>query len=255
LRGRAKKARRGDNGGVQARDDTRGRPAAFPETRWTRIVASREKPELRRAVLGELCATRWQPLYVHLRKKGLPADRAQDVVQGFLVQLCERDFLERLDPGRGRLRGYLKTGLEHYLANLYEHDAAQKRGGGARVLDFSDVESALPAASADDPEAAFDREWALRLFEGALAALEAELESGARRGPAAVVRRLFRFGEAPPYETLAAEHAMTVPQLKSFVHRARGRFRELLLERIADTVSSAREADEELADLLRVLAG
>ena len=47
---------------------------------------------------------RQQPLYVHLRKQGLPPDRAQDVVQGFLAHLLERDFLARLDPGRGRLR-------------------------------------------------------------------------------------------------------------------------------------------------------
>jgi hypothetical protein len=31
---------------------------AFPETRWTRIVAARGSPELRRAVLHELCASR-----------------------------------------------------------------------------------------------------------------------------------------------------------------------------------------------------
>src|SRR5262245_2876597 len=43
----------------------------FPETRWSRIVAARDRPELRRAVLDELCATRWQPLYLHLRKQGV----------------------------------------------------------------------------------------------------------------------------------------------------------------------------------------
>jgi RNA polymerase sigma-70 factor (ECF subfamily) len=110
----------------------------------------------------------------------------------------------------------------------------------------------LPAAP-DDPAAAFDREWALAIFQGALADLESELASGARRGPAAVVRQLFRMGEAPPYETLAAEHGMTVPQLKSFVHRARRRFRELLLSRVADTVQTPEEAEAELADLLRAL--
>src|SRR5581483_6356319 len=62
----------------------------FPETRWSRIVAARERPELRRAVLDELCATRWQPLYLHLRKQGVGAALAQDVVQGFLVHLLER---------------------------------------------------------------------------------------------------------------------------------------------------------------------
>ena len=47
----------------------------FPETRWSRIVAARDRPELRRAVLDELCATRWQPLYLHLRKQGVRPPR------------------------------------------------------------------------------------------------------------------------------------------------------------------------------------
>jgi RNA polymerase sigma-70 factor (ECF subfamily) len=238
---------------VAASPDTRAGAPRFPETRWTRIVAARDRPELRREVLGELCATRWRPLYVHLRKQGLPRERAEDVVQGFLAHLLERDFLARLDPGRGRLRAYLKAALAHYLANLHAEESAQKRGGGARALAFDDVEALVPAAP-DDPAAAFDREWALALFEGALAELEAELASGARRGPAAVVRQLFRFDDAPPYEALAAEHGMTVPQLKSFVHRARGRFRELLLARVADTVQTAAEAEAELGELLRALA-
>jgi RNA polymerase sigma-70 factor (ECF subfamily) len=238
---------------VAASPDTRAGAPRFPETRWTRIVAARDRPDLRREVLGELCETRWQPLYVHLRKQGLPRERAEDVVQGFLVHLLERDFLARLDPGRGRLRAYLKTALAHYQANLYEQESAQKRGGGARALAFDDVEALVPAAP-DDPAAAFDREWALALFEGALAALEAELASGARRGPVAVVRQLFRMGEAPAYDALAAEHGMSVPQLKSFVHRARGRFRELLLARVADTVQTPAEAEAELGDLMKALA-
>jgi RNA polymerase sigma-70 factor (ECF subfamily) len=227
--------------------------ALFPETRWSRIVAARERPELRRGVLEELCATRWQPLYLHLRKQGVLPSEAQDVVQGFLVHLLERDFLARLDPGRGRLRAYLKTALAHYRANLYAHEAALKRGGGLRALSFDEVEALVPAAP-DDPDAAYDREWALRLIEDTLTELEAELASGARRGPVAVVRQLFRFGEAPAYDELAAAHGMTVPQLKSFVHRARGRFRELLLARIADTVQTPEESEAELNDLMRVLA-
>jgi len=238
---------------VAAGPDTRADLPRFPETRWTRIVAARDRPDLRRQVLGELCATRWQPLYVHLRKQGLPRDRAEDVVQGFLVHLLERDFLSRLDPGRGRLRAYLKAALAHYQANLHERDGAAKRGGGAPALAFDDVEALVPAAP-DDPAAAFDREWAMALFESAFAELEAELASGARRGPVAVVRQLFRLGEAPSYEELVAQHAMTVPQLKSFVHRARGRFRELLLARVADTVQTAAEAEAELGELLKALA-
>ena len=67
------------------------------------------------------------------------------------------------------------------------------------------------------------------------------------------MRQLFRFGEAPPYETLAAEHGMRCRSSKSFVHRARGRFRELLLARVADTVQTPAEAEAELGDSLKAL--
>lgn len=224
----------------------------FPETRWTTILAARGRPELRRTVMHELCARRWQALYACARRKGLASDRAEDVVQGLLLQLCEHDFLDRLDPDRGSLRSYLKKALNHYLINEHEREAAAKRGGGRRVLSIDAVEARLPGAP-DDPERAFDREWALEVFESALAELEREYAAGARTGPVEVLRALFRFGDAPPYEELAQRHGMTLPQLKSFVHRARARFRALLLGRIAVTVSSDRDVEAELADLLRAI--
>ena len=177
---------------------------------------------------------------MHLRKQGLPPDRAQDVVQGFLVHLLERDFLARLDPGRGRLRAYSRRRSRITSPTCTRKSPPRSAAADARRC-RSTTSRRWSRRRPTIPAAAFDREWALALFEGALAELEAELASGARRGPVAVVRQLFRFGEAPPYEALAAEHGMTVPQLKSFVHRARGRFRELLLARVADTVQTRRK--------------
>jgi RNA polymerase sigma factor (sigma-70 family) len=216
------------------------------------VLAARGQPEKRRALTEELVAARWRPLYLYARQRGLPPDRAEDVVQGLLLQLIEHDFLERLDPERGRLRGYLKRALKHYLVNLHEHDAAEKRGGG-RVPLSVDAAEALLVAAPTDPEAAFDREWALEVFDSALAQLEQEFESGERRGPVGVLRELFRFGSAPPYEELARAHGMSVSQLKSFVHRGRRRFRQLVLARVADTVTTQEEAEHELAELLRAL--
>jgi RNA polymerase sigma-70 factor (ECF subfamily) len=208
---------------------------------------------MQRPLMQQLCAERWQALYACARRRGLASDRAEDAVQGLLLQLCERDFLDRLDPERGSLRSYLKRALHHYLVNDHEREAAAKRGGGARALPIDVVEARLPSAP-DDPDRAFDREWALELFDGAMRELETEYTSGARKGPVEVLRALFRFGDAAPYEEVASTHHMTVPQLKSFVHRARARFRELILARIAHTVSSEKEAEAELAELLRAMA-
>ena len=216
------------------------------------MLAARGRPEERRRALEELVAPRWKALYVLARKGGLAAAEAEDAVQSFLSRLIEGDLLARLDPARGRLRAYLKTAFRHHLVNLHEHGQAQKRGAG-RQASFEEVE-ALVASPAPSPEALFDRAWALQLFEEALAALEGELASGARRGPFEVLRALFRFGETPPYAELAARHGMTVPQLKSFVHRAKARFRQILRARVADTLGEGDDVDAELGALLEALA-
>lgn len=221
-------------------------------TRWTRVLRERSDPALRRSLMEELCRARWQPLYFYARRKGLAPDRAEDAVQGLLVELFERDFLARLDPERGRLRAYMKRALCHYMENQREHAGAQKRGGGAPHVDFESLEASLAAANAD-PERAFDREWAFGLLESALAELEREFERGERRGPFVALRALLGFGEAPAYEELAAAHGMSVPQLKSFVFRGRQRFRKLVLERVADTVESPEEAELELAALIEAV--
>jgi DNA-directed RNA polymerase specialized sigma24 family protein len=231
-------------------------PAAaglFPETRWTLVLAARRDPELRRPALEALVKPRWKALYVVARKHGLTGSEAEDAVQGFVARLLEGDVLDRLDPGKGKLRSYLRTAFRHYLSSQRQEERAQKRGSGQRPADLADVEAWL--ASPDlAPDALFDRAWALSLFAEALDELQQEFESGARRGPFELVRQLFQFGVAPAYEELAQRHGMSVPQLKSFVHRARLRFRELLRRRVVDTLSDPAEADRELLLLLGALS-
>jgi DNA-directed RNA polymerase specialized sigma24 family protein len=223
----------------------------FPPTRWTLVLAARDRPEERRRALDELLAPRWRALYVLARKGGLPPAEAEDAVQSFVVRLIEGDLLARLDPGRGRLRSYLRTAFAHHLINLHEHASAARRS--APGADLPELE-ALVASPAASPEALFERTWALGLFEEALATLEGELAAGERRGPVEVLRALFRFDAGEPYPVLAARHGMTVPQLKSFVHRSKSRFRHILRDRVADTLVAGDDVDAEVAALLEALA-
>jgi DNA-directed RNA polymerase specialized sigma24 family protein len=227
---------------------------SFPETRWTLILASQSAPELRRQALAELLQTYWQPLYVYLRRKGLAPEEAADAVQGFAVRLLEKDFLSRLDPKRGRLRGYLKTALNHYVSNLREEANAEKRGGRVKIvsLDFDAAEQAVGAAP-PDAEKAYLRGWAERVFERALDTLRSEFTSSGRTGPLDVLVRYFRGEELESYAAVAAQHAMTVPQLKSFLHRARARFRELVVLQVSETVAEPAEVEEEMRELVAAL--
>jgi RNA polymerase sigma factor (sigma-70 family) len=227
----------------------------FPTTRWTLVLsAGQGSEETRRAALETLLAAYWRPVYVYLRRKGLPPEAAEDAVQGLFLRLLERDAISRLDPARGRFRSYLLTALQHYLVNLHEHDSALKRGGQGQVvsLETIDVERDLPSVPTD-PARAFDREWALSVMERALARLEQEYREGRRKGSAAAMLSFFRLDEAPSYERAAAECGMTPSQFKAALHRARERFREILREEVADTVPADSEGPDELRALFEAL--
>jgi RNA polymerase sigma-70 factor (ECF subfamily) len=234
-------------------DETRigGPGREFPPTRWTLILSARGRPEARRAALDELLQTYWKPLYFYVRRKGRDIETAKDVVQGFVVHLLERDFMERLDPGRGRFRSYLRTAVDHYLVNLHESAVAQRRGGGAIPvpLDFDVAEREL-AGGPSTADAAFDREWALGVMERALARLRAECEPA----PFEAALRHFRPGDPPSYADSAAACGMNLNRFKQFLHRTRARFRVILRDEVAQTVAEAGEADAEIGDLLRALA-
>jgi RNA polymerase sigma-70 factor (ECF subfamily) len=228
----------------------------FPPTRWTLVKAARgpaarSGPDARRRALEELLARYWKPLYCLSRRRGRPIETAKDDVQGFLARLLDRDFLAGLDPAKGTLRGFLKTSFQNFLASEHEAAAALKRGGGKSpaALDFDVAER---AASAAGPGDGFDREWALGVLERAMDRLRREFEEGGRRGPFALVRRAFGFGDAATPADAAREHGLTPTQAKAFLHRARLRFRALVREEVAET-ADAGEVDAEIEALLRAL--
>jgi len=231
-----------------------GRSAEFPGTHWTVILSSQQDLERRKSAFSQLLGLYWKPLYFYVRRKGLNIESAKDAVQGFFAHLLERDFLARLDPGKGRFRAYLRTAIDHYLVNQYEHDSAWKRGGRVEIvpLDFDAAEHTYGSGTGR-PEEAFDREWALEVMERATARLRREFEEGIRGGPFEVAMKYFGFGEPPSYADASASCGMSVAQFKAFLHRTRARFRGLVREEVRHTVPDEREAEAEMADLVRAL--
>ena len=232
-----------------------GGPAGdFPATRWTLVAAARADPGLRRRALEDLLGRYWKPLYFLARRQGRTIENAKDDVQGFVARLLDRDFLSRLDPGKGSLRGYLKASFQNFLASGHEAAGALKRGGDrvTLALDFDVAERQVSGATGTG-EDAFEREWAVGVLERATERLRREFEDGGRKGPFDLLRRAFAFGEAPPLADAAREHGMTVPGLKAFLHRARVRFRELVRAEVVETTSDPADVDAEIDRLLKAL--
>lgn len=71
--------------------------------------------------LENLCRTYWYPLYAYIRRRGSGHEDAQDLTQGFLLQLLEHDAFNRVEQSRGRFRSFLLASLKYYLADQRDH--------------------------------------------------------------------------------------------------------------------------------------
>jgi RNA polymerase sigma-70 factor (ECF subfamily) len=233
----------------------------FTTTHWSVVLAAGQAGSPRSAeALENLCRTYWYPLYVYIRRRGYGAEDAQDLTQGFLSQLLERQSFARADPGKGRFRSFLLAALNYYLADERDRSRAQKRGGGRPTLSF-DAQTAeqryhLELADCLSPDKAFERQWALALLDQVLVRLEQEFRAADK---AALFQRLRGFlvaGTAEEnYADAAAELAMTGEAVKKAVHRLRRRYSELFREEIAHTVGAPTEVEEEMRHLCALMAG
>lgn len=224
----------------------------FPTTRWTLILGARQSPEAAAAAWRQLLSTYWPPLYALFRARGLDAAAAADAVQGLCVELLERDAVEKLSPERGRLRGFLKVAAENFLIRQHEKATAAKRGGDARPVELDVALGERLADASLTPELAYERAWALAVFERAMKRLETEW--AARAGNFELIRRFFSPAEEPPaYRAAAAQYGLAMPQLKSLLHRARLRFRELVEEEVRETLEAGAELEGEVTALLEAL--
>jgi|APLak6261679142_1056127.scaffolds.fasta_scaffold00011_73 RNA polymerase sigma-70 factor (ECF subfamily) len=227
--------------------------SAFPTTRWTLILGAKESPEAAAEAWRHLLSTYWPPLYAFFRARGLDAASAADAVQGLAVELLERDVVQKLSPERGRLRGFLKVAADHFLIRQHEKQIAAKRGGSARAIELDSLIGERLTDASLTPDLAFERAWALSIFERAMTTLEKEWST--RAGSFEVIRAFFSPAQEPPaYRDAAQQYGLAIPQLKSLLHRARLRFRELVEAEVRETVGDAAELEQEVTSLLESLA-
>jgi DNA-directed RNA polymerase specialized sigma24 family protein len=233
-------------------------PEQFTTTRWTLVLAAviRHEPSGAEA-FARLCERYYAPLYGYLRRRGHTLEEAQDLTQGFIAQLIEKDVLRHVDPARGRFRAFLLTSLKHYAANIHVRATAAKRGGGAPML-------SLDLAAAErrychephhglTPECLYDRRWALTVLEAGLTALRTEFRSAGREPLFEAVHGHLTGEGDESYREIGGRLDMTEAAVKVAVHRMRRRYREVLRTIVAETVDDERELDDELRFLMSVL--
>jgi RNA polymerase sigma factor (sigma-70 family) len=233
----------------------------FQTTRWSVVVAAADgAASSAAAALSYLCQRYWPPLYAYVRRSGYSIHDAQELTQEFFTRLLDKNYLLVVDPLRGRFRSFLLAALKHFLSNQRKATRAKKRGGGRAVVswDFAAAEAGYRAELADTftPERIFERRWALLLLDRVLANLEAEFVAASKKLVFHHLKGLLTAdGAAPSYRHVADQLGMTEAAVKMAVHRLRRRYRQLLRAEIAQTVSGPHDVDDELRQLLAVLAG
>jgi RNA polymerase sigma-70 factor (ECF subfamily) len=231
----------------------------FTTTHWSVVVAAGAAPSAAsERALEVLCRAYWYPLYAYLRRGGRSPHDAQDLVQEFFKRLLSSDWISRADPNKGRFRTFLLCGLQNFLGNEWQKANRLKRGGGHAVisLDAATAEQryALEPAELASPDKLFDRRWAMTILESVLDRLQHE-EAEANAGERFEVLRSTLLGEPSEerYRELATRFGVAESTVKSWVHRLRLRYRELLREEISRTVAAPGEVQEELRHVLRAL--
>jgi len=233
----------------------------FATTHWSVVLAAANQESPRaRAALERLCRTYWYPLYAYLRRRGNGHEDAQDLTQGFLLQLLEHDAFKRVQPSRGRFRSFLLASLSYYLADQRDHAGAIKRGAGQLQFSLDGLAAEeryqLEPPVNDSPDRLFERRWALALLDQVLQRLGQEFQEA---GKGALFHRLQEFlvtGQAEAkYPNAAADLGMSVDAVKKAAQRMRQRYNELFREEIAHTVGHPGEVEDELRYLCEVFAG
>jgi RNA polymerase sigma-70 factor (ECF subfamily) len=175
-------------------------------------------------------------------------DTADDLFQEFSLRLMRGD-LDRADPQRGRFRHFVKGVLFHLIA---DHHRQRARASPLPP-------DALPLATVEAPVEGADREflrgWRDELLGRAWTALEqVERRTGQ---PFHVVLRLR--ADCPDLDsaqmaqklTASLGKPVTAAWVRQNLHRARGKFIELLVAEVAETLDqpSPDDLERELIDL------
>lgn len=238
------------------------RPHQTPSTRWSLVArAAGEDASGRLDAMDELLRIYRPVLVRHLHLgMGMPMDRTEDLVQGFIAErILEKNLLARADRDRGRFRSFLLKCFGRYVQDEQRKERARKRGPTAskvvRLDEHPDLLATEPA-----PEMSFNLAWARGVITESIRATHEECRCKGREdlweimqgrvlGPA-------RDGTAPTeYDDLVRRFGFQSPaEASNALMTAKRMFMRNLREVVRDTVETEDEVDMEIRDLKKILS-
>lgn len=227
----------------------------FPDTRWT-LISQLDDPQKIGDALDQLCGAYWGPIHTYLLRTGRSHAEAQDLTQEFLQMVVRQRLLERADPLAGRLRSWLLSSLQNFLANARRYESRQKRGAGA-VVAGHDERGVLPeleniASQGLTPDEAFDRAWIAVLLRRVLDTLAQQYRAAGKQSDYERLLPWLLDTGSDSQKGAATEAGMSLSNFRVQLHRLRGRYREILREEVIATLDHEDDYETELDYLFRI---
>lgn len=241
-----------------------GKGGVLPPTDWSHIGRLKSATSQDHVVLLDTLARKyWTPLFQYLLWKGHADDDAKDLTQDFFEFALRTRLFEKADRSRGRFRPFLIESLNNFAANDRRRNATKKRRppNGIGSLDELMEERYVHPGSlieTETPEVLFDRVWLREVVRNVLAALKAECDATGKQTHyllfhARVVLPALDGEPLPSLEQLAHEFGLEFKQAANQVITARRAFIRLLKREIRGYVSSGKDADDELRDVMQIV--
>lgn len=240
-------------------DDAAGQPSnAFPSTGWSCIAAMQNPADPGHVAARERFAqTYWKPIFYFLRVKRYPYHQADELTWDFLARFLEKDWVGKVDRGRGRFRNFLLKVLVRYVSDQGpRRDTRQRRlerGMVSMQALAGDAERVFEPAAADDPEDMFHKQLTAHLMAQVLTQLRLLYQEEGRQQWFDVYHaaRWQDPGVAPPtQQALAEKFALTRDQVRYILEQTDKRCRRLLRAELRDHCGSEDEIDDEIRMML-----
>jgi RNA polymerase sigma-70 factor (ECF subfamily) len=213
----------------------------LPDTRWSLLLTQSSD-----RTWDEIIRNYWRPVYRYVRRHWAKRNEdAKDLTQQFFADLLERDALGGVRPGGGRLRHFIKACLENFLKNARRAETALKRNAGRRLACLDLIQA---VALSDQAPRTFETEWRREVLADALRELESECLREGKLDHREVFRNHYQ-GTRESYRALAERLRISEDDVDNALRHAKARFRELVVERVRQSVATREDLEEELRDL------
>ncbi|MEQ1861643.1 MAG: hypothetical protein ABMA13_17125 [Chthoniobacteraceae bacterium] len=197
-----------------------------------------------RRAMNEIAASYWYPVYAWWRSAGLPAEKSALATEASFTRWRDKEPPTTADEGAARLREWLLARLR-VLASA----GVKPLPDPAVTISRSWAEERFAKEPQRDPDAVFQRRWALTVLEFTVSMLQRE-HSGKEQLFSLLLPFLGFSGGEERYDEIAPKAGMSSGALHVAVFDFRKRYRELLRAVIADTVAEESQVDSEMTALL-----